>query len=157
MTKKNIISAVAGIAAIAAILIVVNIDSKPASQSVSYATCSNTSVGGCSGSHATPNKTEASANNVKNEDGKQIIEVSAKGGYAPSMTTAKANVPTILRIQTSATFDCSSALRIPTLNYSKNLPPTGTTDIEVPAQVAGTTLEALCSMGMYGFSVAFNS
>lgn len=104
----------------------------------------------------TYNNTQTISQNVSSIEGKQIIDISAKGGYAPRMTVAKANVPTILRVKTSATFDCSSALRIPTLNYSQNLPPTGTTDIEVPAQVAGTTLKGLCSMGMYNFSIAFN-
>ncbi len=100
---------------------------------------------------------QAISQNVRSVEGKQVIEVSAKGGYSPRMTVAKANVPTILRVTTNATFDCSSALRIPALSYSKNLPATGTTDIEVPAQAAGTTLKALCSMGMYNFSITFNS
>lgn len=95
--------------------------------------------------------------NVSTDNGKQIIEVSAKGGYTPRVSTAKADTPTILRIKTSSTFDCSSALRIPSLGYSKNLPPSGTTDIEIPAQAAGSTLKALCSMGMYNFSVEFKS
>lgn len=95
--------------------------------------------------------------NIKNEADKQIIEIKAKGGYSPTITTAKAGIPTILRIQTNGTYDCSSALQIPNLNYSANLPPTGTTDIVVPAQTAGTTLAASCSMGMYHFSVKFIS
>ncbi len=95
--------------------------------------------------------------NLTTEGDKQIVEIKAKGGYAPAMTTAKAGVPTIIRVQTNGTFDCSTALRIPDLKYSKNLPATGTTDIEVPAQEAGTTLSALCSMGMYHFKVQFNS
>ncbi len=100
---------------------------------------------------------QAISQNVSSADGKQVIDVSAKGGYTPRMTIAKAEVPTILRVKTNATFDCSSALRIPAINYSQNLPPTGTTDIEVPAQAAGTTLKALCSMGMYNFSISFKS
>lgn len=95
--------------------------------------------------------------NVTTDNGKQIVEVAAKGGYSPRVTTAKAGTPTILRIKTSSTFDCSSSLRIPSLGYSKNLPATGTTDIEIPAQAAGSTLKALCSMGMYNFSVEFKS
>lgn len=95
--------------------------------------------------------------NLKTENDKQIIEIKAKGGYSPAVTTAKAGIPIILRIQTNGTYDCSSALRIPDINYSKNLPATGTTDIEVPAQTAGTTLSASCSMGMYHFSVQFHS
>lgn len=95
--------------------------------------------------------------NVSTADGTQIIEISAKGGYAPRLTSAKAGVATILRIKTNATFDCSSALRIPAIGYSKTLPATGTTDIPLPAQTAGSTLKALCSMGMYNFSISFNS
>ncbi len=95
--------------------------------------------------------------NVSQDSDRQIILIQAKGGYAPRLTTAKAGVPTILRVETNATFDCSSALRIPALGYSGNLPPSGTTDIEVPAQTAGTTLKALCSMGMYNFSIDFKS
>ncbi len=93
--------------------------------------------------------------NVSTSEGKQIIEINAKGGYTPRATIAKAGQATILRIKTNATFDCSSSLRIPALGYSKNLPATGTTDIELPAQNAGTTLKALCSMGMYNFSINF--
>lgn len=101
------------------------------------------------------NQSAASSNNVTMQADKQIIEVNAKGGYSPRLTTAKANVPTILRIKTNSTFDCSSALRIPALNYAKNLPPSGTTDIELTSQQASGTLKALCSMGMYSFSIEF--
>lgn len=96
-------------------------------------------------------------NNVSTQGDKQIIEINAKGGYSPSATTAKSGVPTILRIKTNGTYDCSAALRIPDLSYSKNLPATGTTDIEVPAQQSGSTLSALCSMGMYNFTISFSS
>lgn len=106
------------------------------------------------------NKPTASTNaaasaNVSTENSKQIIEINAKGGYTPKLTSAKANMPTILRIKTSGTFDCSSSLRIPSLNYFKNLPPTGTTDIELSSQQASGTLNGLCSMGMYSFSIEF--
>ncbi len=93
--------------------------------------------------------------NVSTADDVQIIDITAKGGYAPATTTAKAGVATRIRVKTNATFDCSSALRIPSIGYSKNLPPSGTTDIDLPAQDAGTTLTALCSMGMYRFSISF--
>lgn len=88
-------------------------------------------------------------------DGAQIVTVTAKGGYSPRLTTAKADTPTMLRIETSGTFDCSSILTIPSMNYEKNLPPSGITEIEIPPQEAGTTVEGICSMGMYGFEIAF--
>jgi len=85
----------------------------------------------------------------------QIIEISAKGGYSPQNTTAKAGTPTTLKIKTSGTFDCSSALSIPKLGYQIILPPSGETVVDVPPQAAGSTLKGLCSMGMYSFTIRF--
>ncbi|MFA5936760.1 MAG: cupredoxin domain-containing protein [Candidatus Paceibacterota bacterium] len=94
-------------------------------------------------------------NNVIIENGKQIITINAKGGYTPKITTAKADMPTIIKIVTNGTFDCSSALSIPSLNYRNNLPPKGETEIEVPSQKTGTKLQGICAMGMYNFSIEF--
>ena len=94
-------------------------------------------------------------NNVTMEDGKQIVTISAKGGYSPKVSEAKADMPTTLRIETRATFDCTSVLTIPSMNYEKNLPPTGVTEVELPPQKAGSTFEGLCGMGMYKFEIAF--
>lgn len=96
------------------------------------------------------------ANNVIVSDGKQIITIKAKGRYYPLVSEAKADTPTVLRMQTDGTFDCSSALSIPSIGYRKNLPPTGITEIEIPPQKTGTTLNGLCSMGMYNFKINFN-
>ena len=96
------------------------------------------------------------ASNVSVVEGTQIIEISAKGGYSPQLTIAQANIPTVIRVTTQGTFDCSSALTIPSLGYRTNLPPSGVTDIEIPPQTAGTTVQGLCSMGMFNFSVKFN-
>jgi len=95
-------------------------------------------------------------NNVSMLDGKQIITISAKGGYLPRVTTAKADIPTIIKVDTRGTFDCSSALVIPSLGYRKNLPPSGETLIDVPPQKIGASLQGLCAMGMYNFSINFN-
>lgn len=97
----------------------------------------------------------APANNVTVENGKQIVTISAKGGYSPRISEAKADTPTLLRVDTNGTFDCSSSLNLPSMNYQKNLPATGVTDIEIPAQKAGSTFEGLCGMGMYKFQIAF--
>lgn len=87
-------------------------------------------------------------------DDRQIITITAKGGYSPQNTVARAGVPTILRFKTNGTFDCSSALRIASLDIDKNLPPSGTTDIDIGTPTAGT-LEGNCSMGMFPFAVKF--
>jgi len=97
-----------------------------------------------------------STNNVTIENGVQIVEINAKGGYSPRRSIAKAGVPTVLRVNTNGTFDCSSALRIPSLNISQNLPISGLTDIELPASQTGS-LVGSCSMGMYRFEIVFEN
>lgn len=141
MTKKNIIIACVVIASIGGVIVFANSKSEP---KVIYYNDSN-------------NAPQTPGPNVKMEGEKQIVEINAKGGYSPSKTSAKAGVSTIIRVITNGTYDCSSALRIKSLGYSKNLPATGTTDIEVPPQTSGSTIKALCSMGMYNFTVQFNS
>lgn len=97
---------------------------------------------------------ETPVNNVSVVDGKQIIEIQAKGGYTPRKSIAKAGIPTILRMNTSGTFDCSSSVRIPSLNIFKSLPQSGSTDIDLSAQNAGT-INGSCGMGMYPFEITF--
>lgn len=100
--------------------------------------------------------TNAVAHNVSVVDGKQIIEIQAKGGYQPRKSVAKSGLPTILRFDTSGTFDCSSSVRIPALGISKIFPQTGTTDIDLGLAQAGT-LQGTCGMGMYPFEIDFQS
>lgn len=97
---------------------------------------------------------EVPANNVSVVDGKQIIEIKAKGGYLPRKSIAKAGIQTILRFNTNGTFDCSSSVRIPEMNISKNLSPSGITDIDLGIQKVGT-LNGSCGMGMYPFEIEF--
>lgn len=101
-------------------------------------------------------KAETIKSNVTEENGKQIVTISAKGGYLPKITEAKAGMPTVLRVETQNTFDCSAVLAIPSMDYQKNLPPTGVTEVELPPQEVGSTFEGLCGMGMYRFEIAFN-
>lgn len=93
--------------------------------------------------------------NVSIVDGKQIIEIRAKGGYSPRVTNAKADISTVIKMDTQSTFDCSSALTIPSLGYRNFLPATGETIIDVPPQKAGAKLQGLCAMGMYNFLINF--
>ena len=94
------------------------------------------------------------ANNVSVVDGKQIITMKAKGGFSPVHSIAKAGIPTILRVETNGTFDCSSVIRIPDMNISKNLPLTGMTDIDIGVQKVGI-FDGTCGMGMYPFDIKF--
>lgn len=93
--------------------------------------------------------------NVRIVNDQQIIAVEAKGGFSPAISTAKAGMPSVLQISTNGTYDCSSAVSIPSLGYRENLPATGVASIEIPAQQSGTTINGTCSMGMYSFSIAF--
>lgn len=105
------------------------------------------------GGSRSPSDTQ-NANNVSIVDGKQIIEIKAKGGYTPRTSIAKAGVPTALRFNTRGTFDCSSLVRIPRLNITEYLPPNGVTDIDLGTQTFGL-LQGYCGMGMYPFEINF--
>ena len=94
------------------------------------------------------------ANNVSIVDGKQIIEITAKGGYQPRKSIAKAGLPTIIRFNTNGTFDCSSSVRIPSMNISKYLPQSGSTDVDIGNSKVGI-LQGSCGMGMYPFQIDF--
>lgn len=100
--------------------------------------------------------TSGSVNNVSVVDGKQVIEITAKGGYSPKRTIAKAGIPTVLRMETNGTFDCSSVVRVPSLGLFKNLPPSGSTDIDVGTPQA-QLLKVVCGMGMYSFQIDFQT
>ncbi|MEK7586130.1 MAG: cupredoxin domain-containing protein [Patescibacteria group bacterium] len=103
-----------------------------------------------------PKREVAPINNVSIVDGKQIIEIKAKGGYVPRSSVAQAGLPTIVRFNTKGTFDCSSSIRIPSLGISKILPQSGSTDIDLGSPKLGTLLGS-CGMGMYPFEIEFKS
>lgn len=129
--NKNIVAIVVGIVIIGGVILAVN-----------------------SGSSRT--EINVPANNVSVVDGKQIIEINAKGGYQPRKSIAKAGIPTIIRFNTKGTFDCSSSVRIPSMNISQVLPQSGTTDIDIGTQQIAT-LKGSCGMGMYPFEIDFQS
>ena len=97
-----------------------------------------------------------SVKNVSIVDGKQTVEVIAGGNYSPRLTAAKAGIPTVLEMKTMGAYDCSLALTIPAIGYRTMLPNSGTTDIEIPAQAAGTSLKGICAMGMKSFTINFD-
>lgn len=88
-------------------------------------------------------------------DGRQYIDITAKGGYFPRRVTARSGMPTTLRVATSGTYDCSAALAIPALSYRKNLMPTAVEEVEIPVGKTTGALRGLCSMGMYRFDIVF--
>lgn len=104
------------------------------------------------GGDRAPSETAYGDGNVAIVNGQQIVTIRAKGGYLPGTTDVKAGIPTILRVITSATYDCSSAIRIPSLRIGKNLPPSGTTDIAL-GELSPGILQGTCGMGMYRFEL----
>lgn len=98
----------------------------------------------------------SSANNVSMVNGKQVIAIKARGGYSPKISTAKADIPSTIVMNTQGSYDCSSSVVIPSIGYQQTLPITGETSIEIPPQKAGTTLQGMCAMGMYRFQIEFS-
>ena len=96
-----------------------------------------------------------SAQNVEIRDGVQYVTINARGGYLPKVSTAQANTPTKLIVKTNGTYDCSASLVIRSIGYQKILPNTGEEIIDLGTPQTGT-IQGLCSMGMYNFSVNFN-
>jgi Cu+-exporting ATPase len=92
--------------------------------------------------------------NVSTVNGRQIIDLTAKGGYSPERSIARAGIPTTLRFTTNGNYDCSSSVRIPSINVSKNLELSGITEIDLGTPGAGV-LHGSCGMGMYPFEINF--
>lgn len=89
------------------------------------------------------------------ENGVQVIDLTANGGYSPRYIVAQAGMPTELHVITNGTYDCSSSIVIPALGYQKLLAPTGEEKVEISADQASGTLRGTCGMGMYSFEIAF--
>ncbi|OHA80204.1 MAG: hypothetical protein A2747_01110 [Candidatus Yonathbacteria bacterium RIFCSPHIGHO2_01_FULL_44_41] len=103
---------------------------------------------------APSNTPEADGPNVTIVDGKQFVEIRAKGGFLPRKSIAKAGIPTVVKFNTNGTFDCSSVVRIPSMNITRNLPPSGVTEIDLGSPSV-STLQGICGMGMYPFEIVF--
>ena len=76
-------------------------------------------------------------------------------GYFPQLLKASANEPVSLDLVTNKTYSCSRDFVIPALNYYQLLPDTGTVQVNIPAQPAGTRMFFTCSMGMYTGTIIF--
>lgn len=75
----------------------------------------------------------------------------ANNGYKADVNTLKLGVPVKIILDTSNVTSCARAFTIPELNFSKILPGTGTTEIEITPTKLGK-LTYTCSMGMYSGS-----
>ncbi len=87
-------------------------------------------------------------------DGAIILEVQ-NSGYFPTTLKAPAGQDFTLNLVTDQTYSCARDFVIPALNYYQLLPDTGTVQVNIPAQKAGSTLFFTCSMGMYTGQIVF--
>lgn len=101
-------------------------------------------------------KKSASGQNVEIKDGVQYVTVAAREGYSPNVSKAKAGIPTKIIMKTYGVYDCSLSLAIRSIGFQKILPPVGETEIDVGIKKAGETLQGICNMGMYSFSIDFS-
>ena len=87
-------------------------------------------------------------------DGVITLEVQ-NSGYFPTTLKAPAGQDFTLNLVTNETYSCARDFVIPALNYYQLLPDTGTVQVNIPAQKAGSTLFFTCSMGMYTGQIVF--
>ena len=83
-------------------------------------------------------------------DGDNVVTVQVKnGGYFPDTVYAKAGKPIRLRLVSSEVYTCALSFVIPSLNFQRELKPSGVALIDIPAQASGTKIPFSCSMGMF--------
>ncbi|MBI5653244.1 MAG: sulfite exporter TauE/SafE family protein [Chloroflexi bacterium] len=87
--------------------------------------------------------------------GADVILYARNYGYDPKTLNATADMPIKLLIVTQNTTSCALAFTIPDLSVAKDLPVTGSTIFDIPAQPKGTVMRFSCSMGMYTGKIVF--
>lgn len=104
-----------------------------------------------------PSQTEsaAAAESPQAASGDEITLSVRNGGYFPTKLSAPAGKDLTLNLITDQTYSCARDFVIPALNYYELLPDTGTVQVTIPAQEAGSTLFFTCSMGMYTGQIVF--
>jgi len=88
--------------------------------------------------------------------GEVVLNVE-NNGYFPAVLKAPADTDFTLSLVTDKTYTCARDFVIPALNYYQLLPESGTVQVSIPAQKAGSTLFFTCSMGMYTGQIVFEN
>jgi sulfite exporter TauE/SafE len=99
---------------------------------------------------------EVAAPAVPAKDGEIVLNVK-NNGYSPAILRAPAGKDLTLNLVTNNTYSCARDFVIPDLNFYQLLPDTGTVQVNIPAQEAGSTLFFTCSMGMYTGQIVFEN
>ncbi|MBV6396159.1 MAG: hypothetical protein HFACDABA_01752 [Anaerolineales bacterium] len=87
-------------------------------------------------------------------DGSLTVNVQNQG-YFPRTLRAAADTAFTLDLVTNETYSCARDFVIPSLNFYQLLPASGTVQVNIPPQPAGTKLFFTCSMGMYTGQIVF--
>ena len=107
----------------------------------------------------TANDSPAPAGNVSQSQSTisddQLFLSVENDGYYPSTLKAPAGKDLKLNLVTKDTFSCALDFLIPALDFQQMLPPSGTVQVDIPAQEKGNTLYFTCSMGMYTGQIVF--
>jgi uncharacterized protein len=96
---------------------------------------------------------QTDSSQLSDEDG--LLLYVQNGGYFPTTLKAPAGQDLTLNLITDQTYSCARDFVIPKLNFYQLLPDTGTVQVNIPAQKAGTTMFFTCSMGMYTGQIIF--
>jgi sulfite exporter TauE/SafE len=87
--------------------------------------------------------------------GNQLILNVENNGYFPAVLRAPAGKDLKLNLVTDNTYSCALDFLIPALDFYQMLPPSGTVQVDIPAQEKGSTMYFTCSMGMYTGQIVF--
>jgi sulfite exporter TauE/SafE len=102
-----------------------------------------------------PSKSQSVPVEVSAQSGSDVILKVGNNGYFPGTLKVAAGQAFTLSLVTDKTYSCARDFVIPALNYYQLLPDTGTVQIKIPAQPAGSKLFFTCSMGMYTGQIIF--
>ncbi len=104
---------------------------------------------------SSPAETSPVANNAQPSDSDAIVLNVKNNGYFPQTIKAPSGRDLTLSLITNQTYSCARDFVIPALNVYQLLPDTGTVEVKIPSQKAGSRLFFTCSMGMYTGMIVF--
>ena len=87
------------------------------------------------------------ATHAQVEDGRQVVDITVKGGYSPSLIRVEAGTPVRLRFDRQENSDCTARVVFPDFRKSASLAAFGTTTLDLDVQEPGEYSWA-CGMNM---------
>ncbi|MEX2290549.1 MAG: heavy metal translocating P-type ATPase [Mycobacteriales bacterium] len=87
------------------------------------------------------------ATHAQRENGRQVVDITVKGGYSPSLVRVEAGKPVRLRFDRQENSDCTARVVFPDFRKSASLAAFGTTTLDLDVQEPGEYAWA-CGMNM---------